>query len=103
MDTPNYKAFEMMVEAAMQREEGAGKSIGPRQTHPGHLGSAVRPNQDVRILNNNVEGTSLRRDGNTVDVDREMGRLAENGLMYTASAQMIARKFQGLKSAIQGE
>ena len=45
----------------------------------------------------------MRRDGNTVDVDREMTRLAENGLMYTASAQMIARKLQGLKSAIQGE
>jgi flagellar basal-body rod protein FlgB len=41
-------------------------------------------------------------DGNTVNMEREMARLAENQLMYKASAQIVAKKFQALKSVING-
>ncbi len=39
-------------------------------------------------------------DGNTVDLDREMAKIAENQLMYNATLRMLAHKFRGLKSAI---
>ena len=45
---------------------------------------------------------SVRGDGNTVDLDRTMGKLAENTLLYKTAAQLISRKFSGLKSAIRG-
>jgi flagellar basal-body rod protein FlgB len=45
---------------------------------------------------------TLRKDGNTVDLDREMAKLSENNLMYNALAQIVSRKFQGLKDAIKG-
>ena len=45
---------------------------------------------------------SLRGDGNTVDIDRTMGKLAENTLLYNAAAQLISKKFKGLKNVIKG-
>jgi flagellar basal-body rod protein FlgB len=45
---------------------------------------------------------SLRGDGNTVDIDRTMGKLAENTLMYRTTAQLISKKFKGLKNVING-
>ena len=36
----------------------------------------------------------------TVDLDREMAKIAENQLMYNATLRMLAHKFRGLKSAI---
>ncbi|MCK5419296.1 MAG: hypothetical protein KAI93_12335, partial [Desulfobacterales bacterium] len=45
---------------------------------------------------------NFRADGNTVDLDRTMGKLAENTILYRTAAQIIRKKFQGLKNAIQG-
>ena len=39
-------------------------------------------------------------DGNTVDLDREMAKMAENQLMYNASIKMLTHQFRMLKTAI---
>ncbi|GGI66145.1 hypothetical protein GCM10011482_17990 [Enterococcus alcedinis] len=58
-------------------------------THPKHLG---RPDQNLepRITSNNQ--TSLKENGNNVDLDIEMVDQATNGLYYQAlTAQMNGR------------
>jgi flagellar basal-body rod protein FlgB len=45
---------------------------------------------------------NFRADGNTVDLDKTMGKLAENTILYRVAAQIISKKFIGLKNAIQG-
>ena len=45
---------------------------------------------------------SLRGDGNTVDLDKTMGDMAENTLLFKTAAQIISKKFQGLKEVIKG-
>jgi flagellar basal-body rod protein FlgB len=37
-----------------------------------------------------------------VDIEAEMGKMAENQILYNASVQMIAKKFDGLRQAIRG-
>ncbi len=44
---------------------------------------------------------TTRLDQNNVNTEQEMVRLAENNLMFNASAQMISGKFLGVKSAIR--
>jgi flagellar basal-body rod protein FlgB len=39
-------------------------------------------------------------DGNTVDLDKEMAKMAENQLMYNASIRMLSHQFRMLKTAI---
>jgi flagellar basal-body rod protein FlgB len=54
-----------------------------------------------------VEGQRIRSatpfadfDGNTVDLDKEMAKMAENQLMYNASIRMLSHQFRMLKTAI---
>jgi flagellar basal-body rod protein FlgB len=43
-----------------------------------------------------------RLDGNTVDIDRQMTRLAENALYQNTLVQLLAARFRTLKAAING-
>jgi flagellar basal-body rod protein FlgB len=101
-DTPNYKAFDMMVEEAMQKERAGESGFALERTHADHMPSSPRA-RDPRIRAVKSEEMLVRRsDNNTVDIDREMANLSENGLLYSASAQILAKKFEMLASAIKG-
>lgn len=43
-----------------------------------------------------------RADGNTVDLDRELGVLNKNSLLYQAVSQVLATRIAALRSAISG-
>ena len=102
MDTPDYKAFDLVIEKELQKVTGKGNSISLNKTDVAHMQSRRSKADGVSVQIDDTQGLSLRGDGNTVDIDKQMGNMAENTLMYKAAAQMIYRKFQGLKSAIQG-
>ncbi len=106
IDTPNYKAFDMMVEDELQkmnRTPEAGTHSRATATQEGHLEPRRRGVARVSRRLHTGDGLRImRRDGNTVDLDREMATMAENSLMYTLSAQMVAKKFQSLRNVIQG-
>lgn len=102
-DTPGYKAFDLMVEEALAKQRPVEGAVPLRATHPGHISQAgtdadrVRP----RALHLSTRVT-LRGDGNTVDMDREMSALAANQLHYKMVTQILSSKFQRMRSVIQG-
>jgi flagellar basal-body rod protein FlgB len=103
MDTPKYKAFDILVEEEMGKKMGEANKTQLNQTQPAHIplmGMADLNAPEIRPVEN--PRYDFRSDGNTVDVDRTMLKLSENGLLYNASAQMISKKFQLLSNAING-
>ena len=102
-DTPGYKAFDLMVEEALAKQRPVEGEVPLRATHPGHIpqggtdANGVRP----RALHLSTQVT-LRGDGNTVDMDREMSALAANQLHYKMATQILSSKFQRMRSVIQG-
>ena len=56
----------------------------------------------IKIKTADSTANNFRADGNTVDLDRTMGSLAENTLLYKTAAQIISQKFSGLKNVIKG-
>ena len=102
MDTPNYKAFEMVVAEEMQRIEESGPKIPFAQTDPNHLPRLRESTDLVTLKAAKAPGFSLRGDGNTVDIERTMGNLAKNTLLYNTAVQLISKKFSRLKSVIKG-
>jgi flagellar basal-body rod protein FlgB len=101
-DTPNYKAFDLMIEAEMNKTQGSRRKLSVDKTRSGHLSPRGSGSNGVTLKLAEPPRFSLRGDGNTVDLDRSMANLAENSLMYNAAARIIYKKFQGLKTAIQG-
>lgn len=102
IDTPNYKAFDLVLADEFERPRGSVGNIQLKRTHSSHLPVESKPLDRVTLKRSKGPEFSLRADGNTVDLDKTMGDLAENTLLFKTAAQIISKKFQGLKEAIMG-
>jgi flagellar basal-body rod protein FlgB len=103
LDTPNFKAFKMMVDDAMQDDAEQGPRLRMTRTQVGHLATTPPGATDLgRIERVEENPLGLRGDGNTVELDREMANLAENTLLYNAATRIISNKFKTLKDVIKG-
>jgi len=106
VNTPGYKAadvdFVSSLEQAMAgRAESAGRRLAGRTTRAGHFaisGPALAGRSP--IVQTVDEGASMRVDGNSVDIDLEEAKMAENWTMYSAFAQLVSSKFSLLKYVI---
>jgi flagellar basal-body rod protein FlgB len=101
-DTPNYKAFEVAVDEELRKLGTGGARIQLARTQSGHLPVGRSEADRVTLKNSPAPALSLRADGNTVDLDRAMGELAENTIKYKTSAQLISMKLKDLRNAIIG-
>ena len=102
-DTPGYKAFDLLVDEALARQVAGQGGMPVARTDPHHLtaGAATSGSGQPQKVQLPAE-ISLRGDGNTVDMDREMSALAANQLQYKLSTQLLAKKFQSLRNIIKG-
>jgi flagellar basal-body rod protein FlgB len=102
IDTPKYKAFDLVIKEAFKKSAGENGNINLVRTHRDHL--PIKGNRTDRVTLTRADETafSLRGDGNNVNLDKTMGDLAENTLLFKTAAQIISRKFRGLKSVIDG-
>ena len=102
IDTPNYKAFDLVLEDEFQRSPDKSGNIQLKRTHKGHLPLERKPLDRVTLKQSEGPEFSLRGDGNTVDLDKTMGDMAENTMLFKTAAQIISKKFAGLKEVIKG-
>jgi flagellar basal-body rod protein FlgB len=105
METPNYTAKSFSFEKELQetvskKQQGAGGAV---TTHPRHIplkGMAGKV-EEVQGVVEERASRSVSGDGNGVDMEIEMGKLAENQILFNASIQILAKKFEGLKEALK--
>lgn len=95
VETPGYRAQDVVFEDAMQRTTALAPSDAGSALPP--VGPAERRPR-VIYSDDPARGT----DGNDVDLDRQMSRVAENTLYHNALVQMLASHFTTLKQAISG-
>jgi len=96
--TPNYQAVDLDFEASMRAAEQ--RPVAPMAaTDPRHL-RMTQEGGDVPAAMT-VSNTGGGLDGNTVDVEEAMGTLAENTVLYGATAQITAGIFSSLIQAIR--
>jgi len=98
VNTPGYKKSEVLFENMLQNAMTSDK-MPMLQTNSRHLPlqHAAMPTAKVNVIGN----TSIRTDGNNVDIDVEMADLAKNSIYYNAIAQQLSSYFSGIKSAIK--
>ena len=101
-DTPEYKAFHIQMDKELQKLSGSQQKVGLHRTQADHLQPRGHRSDRIKVTSDTASEFGLRGDGNTVDIDRSMARLSENSLRYNIVAHMIQKKFNGLKSVIQG-
>ena len=100
-DTPRYQAQDLVFEKALDKALDADVPGLLRTTNPLHMdGNNTPPLELVKAQRINSSAPFVGFDGNTVDLDREMAKIAENQLMYNASTRMLSHQFRMLKTAI---
>lgn len=100
-DTPGYHSQDLVFEKALKTALSADEP-GPLETsHPLHMDGNHTPPMDlVEAQRINSAAPFVGFDGNTVDLDREMAKIAENQLMYNATTRMVSHKFKMLKTVL---
>ena len=90
LETPGYKVQDFSFNRVMETVMANQGSLS--RTQPGHIG--LDPVETSRSLD-------FKAEDRPVDLDEEMVKLSENQLMYEVVAKLIAKKFDGLKYAIE--
>lgn len=102
-DTPHYRSFGVAVEEELRKLRPDSRRLEVARTQSEHMPQPANAvSEGVHLRPAAAPGFSLRADGNTVDIDRAMGDLAENTLKYKTSAQLLSAKLKSLKNVIQG-
>jgi flagellar basal-body rod protein FlgB len=95
IETPGYRARE--AEFSDTLEEKVGAQIRMASTSPAHLqGTAVT----ASATSKEVEGLSSRRDGNNVQLDRELLTMATASVDFAKAQTALAAKFKLVRYAI---
>lgn len=101
-DTPNFKARDLDFASVLQAQQsGAGASVQMTRTHAGHLQMESLIDQVAGLRYRTPNQPSI--DGNTVEVQAEQARYAENAIDFQASFTFLNSKFKGLMTALRGD
>lgn len=102
VDTPGFKRSEVLFESELQKALSHQNNFKLVTTNEKHMqiGGTNAGSVTPRVIVNKT--TSMRNDGNNVDIDREMSALATNSIMYSALAQGLSGEFQKMKMVIEG-
>lgn len=102
-ETPGYRAQDLVFEKELEAAYHSDRPGPLKTSDPRHFdGIKKEPLELVKGTQINSFNPDPRMDGNTVNLDKEMAKLAENQLMYQAAVRAVSWKLQSLKSAITG-
>lgn len=103
-DTPGYRAEDLVFERSLRTAMNATETPGNmRVTDMRHFtGNNAPPVNAVQAQRIHSAAPNPGFNGNTVNLDKETAKIAENQLMYNASMRMMSHQFRMLKTVISG-
>ncbi|MCD6156123.1 MAG: flagellar basal body rod protein FlgB [Candidatus Atribacteria bacterium] len=98
VETPGYKRRDLDFESLLKGLEEQDNRIGLARTSPRHLSGSVKNEEGFPVKE---ESITIRDDGSSVDVEREMVTLLENGLYYQVLSKLTSGKFRLLYTVLK--
>jgi flagellar basal-body rod protein FlgB len=94
VSTPGYKTREVAFTKALDQQL---QGLAPDTTDPKHLGGAATASSVLTTLANDLPE---RRDGNNVQIDRELMSMSGAASDFAAAQTVLAAKFRLVRYAI---
>lgn len=116
---PQYQTLRVLLDVSSARHQALASNVANVNT-PGYQRFDTSPtfqqelqraiqSEDVNKLNTftpqiqmDKNSPSLRKDGNNVNLEREMVELTKNSTQYEVSTALLAKRYQMLRLAITG-
>ena len=99
-NTPGYKRSYVSFEENLQQALKPKKKMQITANQPGHFKRGGLEEIKPQVKTDN--STSLREDGNNVDIDMEMAQLAMNSINYQTAITRLNGKLSTLRLVING-
>jgi flagellar basal-body rod protein FlgB len=105
MPDNTFKLLENMMDVASFRQKVLASNIANADT-PGYKAKDISFQSELNKAISGSKGnytvfeavpTMINRDGNTVSIDTEMTKVAENQLIYNSATQILTMKFRMMK------
>ena len=98
-ETPYYRAFDLVFKNVFEKSNNI-KLVDVEITNSRHIKpiSLFRP--APKLVSTPV--LTVGQDQNRVDLEYQMTQLAENTMNYQIASQLLAKKFEEMKIAIEG-
>jgi flagellar basal-body rod protein FlgB len=93
IDTPNYRPKDIVFKEELKALIGSGMGITMARSREKHLSE--------RSISGDKADFEIIDSGESVNLDIEMAKLAENNLMYNLTVELLARKFRGLNTVLK--
>jgi flagellar basal-body rod protein FlgB len=100
-DTPGYKAVDFDFARALRESLGSTTRVAQRTSAAGHM--VARAASAATPAPIDSDAVQPAQDGNTVDMDKERARIADNAVRYEATLKFLNGQIRTLLSAIQGQ
>ena len=108
INTPGYERKEVVFEEALKAAIDEGNAAGrlrlavtdEKHISPGRADLDGDPQSVIREI---AGGDPYRLDGNTVDPEIEMAKLAETRMAYTAQMRLMSKRVGLLKTSMGGK
>lgn len=106
VNTPNYKRQDVQFESVLREalSEGSSPKLEGTITNSKHFKINSAP--ELETMRANVireDDTTMRNDGNSVDIEKEQGELAKNNIRYQFATTRLTQNFYILKNVIKGK
>src|SRR5471030_99409 len=98
INTKDYKKFNVVFEENLEKGNN-NSSFVLKRTNASHFSGENE--QDDNISIQREEGTSMRTDGNNVDLDVEKANQAANTLKYNALVANINSRFSNIRTVLK--
>lgn len=110
-ETPGYRAADINFKETMaqlvRKVEAEREAMPLAQTHPEHF-AAPGPEapteldpDSLRIVYQANDGQTIGNDSNTVDLEVELARMQSNSMFWSATTQIVGRRFKGLMQILE--
>lgn len=97
VDTVGFKSSRVDFESEFQSALNS-DGFALKKTRAKHFDISSPSNVNINVVKNS--NTSMRMDGNNVDIDYENAELAKNTIYYNTLVQQISSEFRRLNMAI---
>lgn len=97
--TPGYRSKDINFNKEFARATKAGNQTQVEMTNKNHIPTSKHPDRPAKVESTKPKIEEL----NSIDIDQEISKMAQNELMYSVGARLVQRKLEGLRKAINAK